>query len=77
MHGLILILGIANFTLASMLFLSCRHFVNIYRLFTNKNVLQNHDFAGFYQAHAYYWYIFWFSIVLHVMTALMHLALFP
>lgn len=76
-YGERLAVALGFVTLASALatFASCRSCLSILSRFGLKNPTEIRWYRLFYRYHGYYWWIFLFALVLHLITALMHTAI--
>jgi cytochrome b561 len=64
---LILILGILNLVTGSLLLFTCRI---VPALRVAKNLMQNSFYKNIYRFHAYLWWIFWISVIVHAVFAI-------
>jgi len=64
---LILILGIINFVTGFLLLFTCR-VIPAFKL--TKGLMQHAFYKSFYRYHVYLWWIFWVSVILHVIFAI-------
>ena len=64
---LILILGFVNLVMGFLLLFSCR-VVPAFSL--TRNLMQHSWYKKFYRYHSYLWWIFWISVIVHVVFAL-------
>jgi hypothetical protein len=69
---IIFILGIISFVSALTLTTSCR-WLPASRLF--KKASQNKTFMRFYKLHSYVWWIFWPSVITHVIFVVIRLGI--
>ena len=60
---IILGLGVVNFVTAALIITSCRAMPGLPQL------LKNASYKRFYKVHGYLWWIFWPSVVIHVIMA--------
>jgi hypothetical protein len=71
-HWIAFFSSIANFILALIVFGSCRSFISLYGIFSAKNPLQNGFFKRFYSFHAVAWVLLIASVLLHIVTGILH-----
>jgi len=62
---IIFILGIINLLSGIVLLLTCRCIPQIWR-----GVMQNSFFKSFYKIHCWVWWVFWISVVTHIVFSL-------
>jgi hypothetical protein len=74
-HWLILSLGIGVLVFGVAIFTSCRSFANISGLNNSRNTLIRRIYRAHSRFHSYYWAIFGFALILHMMVASVHLGL--
>jgi len=67
-----IVLGFITAIAALATFTTCRNFIALVMKFGFMNPLQVRWYNKFYQSHGYYWPILWITLVLHIITALMH-----
>jgi hypothetical protein len=65
---IIFILGIINLLSALLVLSTCRCIPGL-KIFTGK-LMQNAVYKQFYKYHCYIWWIFWTSVVVHVIFAI-------
>ncbi len=63
--GIIMTLGVINFITAALILASCRAVPGLARL------LKNERYKRFYKIHGYLWWIFWPSVIIHVIMAVL------
>lgn len=68
---LIFVLGIINFILIVLIFLSCRC-VSVSRI--GSKLMAHQQYQRFFRKHCYLWYIFWLSVVIHAFFAIMFMG---
>ena len=64
---LILILGIVNFVTGFLLLFTCRV---IPAFKPTRGLMQHAFYKSFYRYHVYLWWIFWVSVIVHVIFAI-------
>ena len=72
LHGvfsarIILILGIVNFVTGFLLLFTCRV---IPAFKPTRGLMQHAFYKSFYRYHVYLWWIFWISVIVHVVFAI-------
>lgn len=66
---LIYILGIVNLVLGSLIFFTCRCIPG-WKL--TSGLMQYQAYKRFFRAHCYLWWIFWPSVIVHAIVAIIY-----
>jgi hypothetical protein len=64
--------SITNFLFVLAVFTSCRSFISLYTLFTARTPLGGSFFKRFYNFHAVLWVLLIASVLLHIVTGIIH-----
>jgi hypothetical protein len=71
-HWLIFALGIGILVFGAAVYFSCRSFAIFFKIPWSKNSFWIRFYTVFYRYHSYYWNIFWFILILHLLVTIPH-----